>query len=401
MSLAGTTQTGGGPFGAPSEQFDWEIDPLGGSDSASGRPGYPLSDFAGLSRRLASELIVEDTTVTVLGTTDENVVLLPRFGAAVGLKVRSVPVAMFSGTLSSGTLEWSDSGHQEVNAACSTIPVSATASDLVGKPWRIVGGDRAGNVTFGAVDLGGGTKTVRCAGWMAPGYYNDTAIVGDAFEVLDIVRCTGAWFIQGLGPGYVWIEDLEIGNRDNLHDVQICSQATISRARLNGTDVQASGSAYIIGSCCANGLRYYGNITLELTAALRPGASSPLDGRTAGNVYLYEQNLVQGGGWLFQQGSTSAIDSTGSVASCDATFAFSFLPQATLDAAGYWWSRNASGRVVNVVGPGATIGYATGREPVNVGTGSPTLLVLCGTSYTSLSTGRVDATKLCAVAPRA
>lgn len=393
FSLATSTRTA--PPTDSIQQTTWWRDHENGDDRNPGTEESPIRTFAEFNRRTQWSTIDRDVTINVaIGTTadTEDVVLMPRFSAFATLYIRSVPVPMFSGTLTSGTLEWSDSGHQEVNAVCSAIPSSWTASDLVGKPMRLANG----NSTFAAYDLG--SKTARCAGWMHPDYYNDTGVSGDSFEVCDVARCTGHWVVQGIGRGVVWFEDIEIGARGTLHNIECRSDVTASRSRLNGCDVLSQGTLYAIGCYIGDGCRMtYGSCALELTACVRSGAS-PIEVRPGGTLYVYEQNIAQGLGVLIDQNAQVLIDGIGSLSSCDAAFAYSLQPQSRLDSAGYFWSRNATSRVMSVVGPMSSIGYTSGRAPLNVGTGSPTLLVLAGSSYATLP--RTDANSLSNVVVR-
>jgi hypothetical protein len=402
MPLAYSTRLSGAAA-EPVRQTSWYVDHENGDDRAPGTIGDPVESIREIARRTRGMVFDEDVSPTytitcAVGSTPnpENVTLTPVFNGAVNLFIRSVPVPMFSGAMTSGTLEWSDSGHQEVNAVCSGIPTSWTASDLVGKQIRISSGDRAGNATFAAYDMG--SKTVRCAGWMHPDYYNDTAVSGDSFDVCDIARYTGHWVVQTIGPGAVWFEDIEIGTRGNQHSLECRGFMNASRARINGCDILEGGSMYLIGCYVGDGLRQtYGSCAIELTAMVRPSGSVS-ETRIGGSMYVYEQCLAQGLGMLVSGGKVF-VDSSGSVSSCDASFAYSMSTQSMIDCAGYMWSRNASSRVLSVVGPMSSIGYTSGRVPLNVGTGSPTLLVLAGSSYASLP--RTDANSLANVVVRA
>lgn len=398
LSLAGSVLPGGSPTSAQlstwAAQGAWGVHQTEGDDRAAGTIGDPVATPEEVIRRVP--FIRETIDITMLSTYTADVYLAPAFCAPVYVYVRSVPVPMFSGTLTAGTLEWSNASQQEINAICSALPTSWTASDLLGKPMRITtAGARFGNSTFVAADIA--SKTALCAGWMAPGYFNSTAVSGDAFEVSDIVRCTGTWHVAGTGPGLVWFEDIEVGGRGQVHDVQLCSRVNATRSRLHGVDVLIGADLYMVGCYAGDGLRYYGNATIELTAMVRSG-NSPLNGRPAGSVLLYEQNIIQGSGWLMEEGTTSVVDSGGSVSVCDTTIAYSMLPHSTLDAPGYFWSRNASSRVLSLVGPLASIGYGSGRAPLNVGTGTPTLLVMAGASHASLP--QTNANALCNVVVR-
>lgn len=377
FTLASSTRVGSSSV---VEQAAWEIDPINGRDNASGAPGYPKADFAGFAADTRGKALDQSVTITVLGDTDEDVTLTPFFVAPVYLYIRSIPAVMFSGTLTAGTLEWSNSGHQEVNAICSAIPTSWTASDLLGKPMRIASGARAGNATFVALDIG--SKTARCAGWMAPGYYNDTAVSGDPFEVVDVVRCTGSWVVAGHGPGKVWLEDIEVGDRGDAHGLECYSPVNATRARVNGCDTFGAGDMYAVGSYMGDGLRPNAGATIELTAAIRAAPKTPIDIRQGGKLYVYEQCLVDGYGVSVEQGSTMVIDVTGSM-SVGHTVGVTLFNGAAVDQIGYLWCRDTATRVLEVL-PGAVYGYTSGRAPVNVGTGSPTLARVGLTNYSSV-----------------
>lgn len=375
------------------EEATWEIDSLNGSDGASGRPGYPLADFAGFKYNTRGQVFAQNTTVDVLNGTDENVSLCPELADLAVLCIQATPTVTFSGTLTVGTLEWSDSGHQEVNATCAALPTSWTASGLIDGPIRNTAVAHAGNITWPFVDIG--SKTARCPGWTAPGGFNDTGISGDTFEALSLVRCIGSWHIETHGSGVVLLKDIELGSRDELHGVEISGIVTAFRSRLNGTDINPPGSLYVLGSYVFDGCRVTDSIVPELSC-FRRTSGSPIDIR-GGKVYAYEQNVAHGPGVALQQNASLVVDASGSLSISGAAFALTLLPHSSADLPGTVWSRDASGRILSV-GSCASVTYGSGRAPLNVGTGSPTLLVLAGASFASLP--RTDTTNLCCVVVR-
>lgn len=370
FSLAHSTRVGGA-FGLSVEQAAWVIDPLNGRDSASGMPGDPLADFAGFKYLTRGQVISQNTTIDVLGNTDENVSLCPEFANNALLKIRSTPTSVLSGTLTAGTLEWSNAGHQEVNLVCSGLPTSWTASDLIGRMIRNTSVARAGNTTWAYKDLG--TKKARAPGWTAPFYYNDSGVSGDTFEALSIAQCTGAWLIEGRGHGFVWIEDIELGARGGSHSVEIRSAATATRSRLNSLDVVVGGGLYAIGCYIGDGCRPMngGSLTLELSVAVR-SVSTAIEARQGGNLYLYEQNIADGYGVTVGIGSTCTVDASGSLSCCNCTIGLACVNGGAVDQAGYLWCRDCTTQVLQIY-PGVVYGYASGRAPLNVGSTSPSL----------------------------
>lgn len=363
------------------EEASWEIDPVNGSDSASGRPGYPLADFAGFSAATRGQTFAQDTTLTVLSDTDENVALAPNLANGALLYVRATPTVFYSGALTSGTIAWDNSTHQEVIAAASGLPTSFTASDLLNRMVRIASGARAGNTTWIGKDLG--SKTARCPGWIDPFYDLATGPSGDSFEALTLVRLSGTWSVAARGQGFVWFQDIEVGGRGSPHHLEISSGAALAaRCRLNGVDVSRPASFNVTGCAVVDGFYVNGLATIDRCLVSRPG-NTALGVLPGGSMAIYDQCLAESYGLSMWE--TSQLSIEGSVSFCDNTRGATLMPGALVMQTGYCWFRETlqAGQVFFNY-PGTTWTYASGRASANYGSTTPGLGTLGGTTITAL-----------------
>lgn len=154
-------------------QFAWTINGTTGNDENVGDAGNPLKTWAELGRRLNGNVYIgsaQNVTVTVAASTPADDV--PRLnivckqdeslGTIAAFWIIGTPTTLYSGSITGGVsnitlASFPTTSDQEF--ADTAIPVSFTASGLVGKLWKRTGGTR--QYAWIAKDLG--AKTARCS----------------------------------------------------------------------------------------------------------------------------------------------------------------------------------------------------------------------------------------------
>lgn len=384
---------GGGGAVEPIRQTTWWRDHVNGDDRAAGdSANAPIRTMAEFNRRTRGSVFDQNVTLNVVpgANDDEHVSLSPTFDGGATLYVQSEPTVLFTGTLTSSTLSWSDSGHQEVVVACSALPTSWTASGLVGQTIRRV---EDGAISSIAKDIG--TKSARCQGWILPDSGYGDAASGDEFEVLDYARSEGSWYLGSFGNGRVVVRHIEIGDRAESHSVAIWGNITCSFARLNGLGVFGWGEAYVEGCYIANGARALSSLTIDRCACVR-AANTALGTYQGGRLLVYDECLFDAPfGLDVDSGSNAVIAGSASISS--STTAVTMYPGAILDQIGYLWSRDGGTRIYNAMASSKST-YTSGRAAANYGTGSPALGLLGAAAITALP--QVNANGQCGIVVR-
>lgn len=136
-------------------QATWFIDPVNGNDSATGlTSGTAIKTEGQRRQRIGSAPILVSTTVTLLGTAAAGDFFNPPLvgpGGYIYYTGTLGATVLFTGVLTAAAAQ---SGNNPATVTDSSIPVSWTASGLVGKRLRVTSGARAGAVQFIAADLG-------------------------------------------------------------------------------------------------------------------------------------------------------------------------------------------------------------------------------------------------------
>lgn len=294
-------------------QFNWYIDPSNGSDENDGSVNAPLASFAELNRRLGGEIQNPDgIDIEVMSDVTEPVVLAlaSPSGVATIFVHASLPAPIYSGTVTAYTAFGPSTGQSSV-LGDSGLPVSFTASGLVGRLAIVTAGPRAGVEFFIAKDLG--TKTARVSQPIS-GPFSSTFTppqVGDSYAVYgDLVKLGANVFplsfeAQG-GPGaQIAFQWLEMGLAGIHHVEHKGGTAFASGCVINGLDIDTDSALGItmFGCRIVSGLRVNGGF-----ATLFAGMSDSAQARTGAEI-IAQQHIVQDGGWnIAQLGLLRTID---------------------------------------------------------------------------------------------
>jgi hypothetical protein len=140
-------------------QTAWFINPSTGSDSASGlTSGAALKTDRERQRRVSTYPVTVTVNHTYLGSANVGDFIVPPIVGVGGYVVFSASAGtstLFTGAITTATTQ---SGNTQGAIVDTSIPVSWTASGLLGKRFRVTSGARVGATTWIANDFGGTSK---------------------------------------------------------------------------------------------------------------------------------------------------------------------------------------------------------------------------------------------------
>jgi hypothetical protein len=221
------------PGNAWSFQAGWSIDPVAGDDENRGDVAHPLATHDELVRRIGQHLGYGEDDISIAigvdytGNIDWTSAVV---WAPVTLTYQGLRTTLYSGSVTDVT-NWEVSVTPG-NIADAVIPVSWTASGLVGQPFVMTSGWLDDCVGWIEHDLGGGLKSANetqplDASTLLTGDPDD----GDTFKVIDLTTIHGNLLVRG---------DMTV----NLFDLHIYGEESQPNV------VEASDGAHLVMSYC-------------------------------------------------------------------------------------------------------------------------------------------------------
>jgi hypothetical protein len=177
-------------------QSTWYIDAVGNDENDGATPATPLATHAEFQRRLGAGPIDGFPTVFITSALREDLVVNTDVRTAFGggIVYQGARTVLYSGSIT-GLQTWNAAGGLDGQITDAALPVSWTASGLVGKMIVLTSGANAGAVGWVAVDLG--AKTCRYSPfWSLATFTPVDPALGDTFEVLDLTEITGSLIVR-------------------------------------------------------------------------------------------------------------------------------------------------------------------------------------------------------------
>ena len=169
-------------------QPTWHIDPTIGNDENFGTTALaPLATHAELMRRINGNVVAPSTVTVYLDSAITEVIEADWKDAGdTQIFYQGVRTVLYSGSVT-GVVPYNPAASVDGQITDAAIPVSWTASGLVGKHFVITRGTNAGAVGVIAKDMG--AKTARYSPMDQPfGYAALDPSVFDAFDVYDVTQ---------------------------------------------------------------------------------------------------------------------------------------------------------------------------------------------------------------------
>lgn len=324
----------------PAAQTTWYINPSTGSDSATGLSGAPLATAAEFFRRIRGVTLTAATVdVYVQGNVTENIDADITLGTNVYMTFHGVRTSILTGSLTSGTQNWSSTTPQDGRVIASGLPTSWTSS-LGANLNCLLSITTAGGAATCWIAKDLGSKTARVSNPMLADFTNATIASGNAFAAYTLTRF-GADVTMNVKCGhgsYVAFYDLEIGTPGGLHSVEcIGGNVNFITCAVNGLDVYANIVAATLGCKLGEGPRAQRGALLNCYNDLALGTSSSAQCRDGSQ--LYASNMLCQGAQYVCSGGVSVVASGAWLAVYDPNVSASgngvdVLTGATLKAAG-------------------------------------------------------------------
>jgi len=377
------------PFLGFSLVLDWYWDPANSSGLASDDGDglsltTPLLTHAELMRRVRAGGVTAGYSVHVMSASAaENLVINPQLTAVGFIYYFSSPTALFSGTLTAVT-NCSEATGQDPLITDTSLPVSWTASGLVGKVVRITGGARAGTQFVVQKDMG--TKQARIS-QPQNGIFSNSVVntlqVGDPYTVYSFPKLGSlvSIDIHGGNGAQAAFSDLDVGAIGS-HSVEVKGIAFFDSCILNGFDGTDAGAEIQFYNCAfVGGCRAVSGAKL----LLRQGTSGGCEARTGSAITLINHSC-QGGNIAASSDGYIEVSSTGYASVFDVTVGALASPFGRLNIVGRLWGKSVAGPRLSVKS-GAAVVYDSTKPIAMTGTGVETTIGGVNKTYAELASG--------------
>jgi hypothetical protein len=189
-----------------SYQTSWTIEQALGNDENDGSGGAPLATWDEWIRRVGQWLGYGSTFYNVyfIGNYVGNVDLLcTRQNARTIVTLRGMRTVLYSGTVGAGSVVWNAVTSTVGTIVDAAIPVSWTASGLVGMLFEMTSGPLSGWIGAVCKDLGAKTCSFQKP-FDTGAYIQGDPAIGDSFDVYSVSTITGTMSIQGQLTVYLY-----------------------------------------------------------------------------------------------------------------------------------------------------------------------------------------------------
>lgn len=282
---------------------DWYLDPVLGDDANSGDVANPIATWNELRRRIGPSM---DGNVEVhFSANDVSEQILIDFAINGHLTISGTLTEIFSGTITGRQVRVKGSAEQQL--ACNGIPVSWTASGLVGGLLLLTSGANTGAGNFVVKDLG--AKNARMAPLVAGTYSAGVnPEINDQFKVYSMTKFTNWFMIQVGSYGWLTIKHIDIQSTPGGPSMEVlggvigffqCRLGIDTMQIQQGSGVVQTDACYFYGT--ADGWLFSGDIDCYNTVLAGPMNV------VGGRIILYDGNVVQGPNGRLVVGSYGTI----------------------------------------------------------------------------------------------
>lgn len=338
-------------------QLEWHINPATGNDEADGSSGTPIKTWAEFMRRHGDRLGSGAwTTVKLYGAIfSENihVDLILTYGSEV-LAIEGEPTVLYSGSISA-LQEWDSVARDEVQIADASLPVSWTASGLVGHAIIMTSGAAVGAIGWVVKDLGG--KTCRSHSFVdivAGAPVNPS--VGDTFDVVSFTDLTNFALSVTTGLGTTLLSKVYVSSHNYIY----CDGSLfVWGSKLDINNLYIYGGLLDVGGCLL-----VGNGGCQLISGESQWWDNVFQGISIKTYDAYTmiigQTLVQDHGYFSSTGSSGSHQAEGGtfhisadIATFDNDHALIVCGTSRIDAnVKLWGTGNVTANAIQVNGDG-------------------------------------------------
>lgn len=299
------------------DQLIWYLDAINGNDVNIGTsPTAAIKTFAEFQRRLDGEIAASQLILNILSDVTENVYLNVnvRYNLNISLTIQGSKTSLFSGSITSVT-QWDSVIERDGYFSCSSLPVSWTASGLVGKQVELTSGINSGAKGWIAKDLG--SKTARFSSFTDEnGVNNVDPNTGNNFTIYSLPVITGNFYINhGSGNG-ITLKDLEfIQNESGAESITVFGNTVnLDNCLINSFTVSLSSKYTNLYNCrIVTDILYLNKVV------------NTYNGLCEGTIFVYRSgSLIHNLNFLFQ-GTSAKLASYGLIYQNSDTSWISFL----------------------------------------------------------------------------
>lgn len=374
----------------------WTVDPINGSDDSASTTVKTLSEVA---RRLFQAILDSTVTVTVLSDTPPTdiVTWTARPAATSGtiqLVINGTPTVVYSGTVTGTTAIGALPSTGEDTLTDSAIPVSFTASGLIGDGLIYKRTNGAARYFYAAADKG--SKTIRVSRPMdSTGNFGvSSLVIGDTYSVLRLPKIYDHRFVGAEGQAVRLVGGVSTGFVVyNFLDILATSPMIVTDSVHNncctfGSNAKTSNSyfyncAFYETSNGGFGFGFGGSGIVNVAGGMMFGPGNWLYQFNQGQIVIFSTSptLMQGCGLNFNASRNAA--GAWAFYDCTAAQLISVSTAAQLVFHTISGSGN-TGKIIGVLHAGCRAYYVT-SPPANAGTTSdPNPYQVGSSSFNSL-----------------
>jgi len=243
------------PLTSAREQSTWYINAATGNDDADGSTvGTALATQAEWARRVGEKPLVPMSITFLTDTSEAMTWNVSNAFTELVTVYGGLSAPLFSGTIASAQ-NYTPASGLDGRFTDASIPVSWTASGLVGKRYLLTSGAHSGKASWITSDLGSKTARIAFTADRSGDFVSGSIANGDTYSIHNLIKLTGnqTFILKGHGSG-IHFRDLEIGVEGGPSHQHRANEGEpwFLGCKLHGFDAKNVARIYPYGSWIAN-----------------------------------------------------------------------------------------------------------------------------------------------------